>query len=277
MTNLSAMAGDAALALGAHRRGVQRLRSGRLITGGADLGGRAPRSSAAGVAQGCASTVAMAAVLMLSLAGAGATRSHLIPAPELWAPMDADPAAMGFSFAGLTFTALPAERFLAGGGGVRCGTGDERCFLIESREQVTIFFSKGRTGVEPKSPRWPRSSLLLGWLVFCSICTVLAEDGAWPIAPRMMTQGRVIDESSARRSRHRYARLARRHLALGTPELVSGVRCVATLRRRHCGRLSFRRGRAKRPGLHCRRLGAPTNWQRHDGANTFDFHPHQHG
>ena len=49
---------------------------------------------------------------MLSLAGAVATRSHRIPAPELWAPMDADPAAMGFSFVGLTFTALPAERFL---------------------------------------------------------------------------------------------------------------------------------------------------------------------
>jgi hypothetical protein len=227
------------------------------------------------VAQHGEGTLVMAAILMLSLAGAGATRSHCVPAPDLWAPLDADLAAMGFFLPRSDlFTALPAERFASLAGGIRCGTGDERCFLIESREQVTIFFSKGRTGVEPKSPRWPRSSLLLGWLVFCSICTVLAEDGAWPSAPRMMTQGRVIDE--AKRAALEASLRAACQEALGTPELVSGVRCVATLRRRHCGRLSFRRGRAKRPGLHCRRLGAPTNWQRHDGANTFDFHPHQH-
>jgi len=181
----------------------------------------------------------MAAILMLSLADAGATRSHCVPAPDLWAPLDADLAAMGFFLPRSDlFTALPAEHFVSlAGGGIRCGTGDERCFLIESREQVTIFFSKGRTGVEPKSPRWPRSSLLLGWLVFCSICTVLAEDGAWLSAPRMMTQGRMIDK--AKRAALEASLRAACQEALGTPEPLSGVRCVATLRRRHCGRLSF--------------------------------------
>ena len=48
------------------------------------------------VAQHGEGTLVMAAILMLSLAGAGAARLHCVPAPDLWVPLDADLAAMGF-------------------------------------------------------------------------------------------------------------------------------------------------------------------------------------
>jgi len=167
----------------------------------------------------------MAAILMLSLAGAGATRSHCVPAPDLWVPLDADLATMGFfSPRSDLFTALPAERFASLAGGIRCGTGDERCFLIESREQVTIFFSKGRTGVEPKSPRWPRSSLQLA-IGLASLLLNLhgARRG------RRLAQRAAHDDAGLRdrRSQARGARgIATRGLPGGTWHSGTGVWCA---------------------------------------------------
>ena len=71
------------------------------------------------VAQHGEGTLVMAAIPMLSLAGAGATRSHCVPAPDLWALLDADLAAMGFFLPRSDlFTALPAERFASLAGGI---------------------------------------------------------------------------------------------------------------------------------------------------------------
>lgn len=148
--------------------------------------------------------------------------------------MDADPAAMGFSFAGQTFTALPAGRFLAGGGGVRCGMGDERCFLIESREQVTTYLSKGRADVEPKGARWPRSSVLLDWVTALRYVPPLAFLSAQ--AAHGARRGRRLAQRAARddaglRARRSNARGARGTAARGLP---GGARragwCAALLR-----------------------------------------------